>query len=192
MGLWFTIAAGPRQRIFGSESRETHDHILLSQIQGSPNLEGPVPVFIFPTNRVVQLYPQALGSLFVASYDSQSYGGGIRTRLHPSSLTKRWSSLYSLGWDSVSNTVSNSSFFDADDLRSRCLATARLFVELFPRNAQCFSSRVTKRRWILKKFDVFVWLSIRVKGWLLLMWQRIFGFDKEQNNSWLTERLSAS
>jgi hypothetical protein len=26
--------------------------------------------------------PQALGSLFVASYDSQGYGGGIRTRLH--------------------------------------------------------------------------------------------------------------
>jgi hypothetical protein len=28
-----------------------------------------VPVFIFPRNRVAQLYPQALGSLFVASYD---------------------------------------------------------------------------------------------------------------------------
>jgi hypothetical protein len=31
---------------------------------------------------VTQFYPQALGSLFVASYDSQGYGGGIRTRLH--------------------------------------------------------------------------------------------------------------
>jgi hypothetical protein len=31
---------------------------------------------------VAQLYPQALGSLSVASYDSQGYGGGIRTRLH--------------------------------------------------------------------------------------------------------------
>jgi hypothetical protein len=28
------------------------------------------------------LYPQALGSLFMASYDSQGYGAGIRTRLH--------------------------------------------------------------------------------------------------------------
>jgi hypothetical protein len=27
---------------------------------------------------VAQLYPQALGSLFVTSYDSQGYGGGIR------------------------------------------------------------------------------------------------------------------
>jgi hypothetical protein len=31
---------------------------------------------------VAQLYPQALGSLFVASYHSQGYGGGIRTRFH--------------------------------------------------------------------------------------------------------------
>jgi hypothetical protein len=31
---------------------------------------------------VAQLYHQALGSLFVASYDSQGYGGGIQTRLH--------------------------------------------------------------------------------------------------------------
>jgi hypothetical protein len=31
---------------------------------------------------VTQLYPRVLGSLFVASYDSQGYGGGILTRLH--------------------------------------------------------------------------------------------------------------
>jgi hypothetical protein len=31
---------------------------------------------------VVQLYPRALGSIFVASYDSQGYGGDILTRLH--------------------------------------------------------------------------------------------------------------
>jgi hypothetical protein len=29
---------------------------------------------------VAQLYPRAFGSLFVASYDSQDYGGGILTR----------------------------------------------------------------------------------------------------------------
>jgi hypothetical protein len=33
-------------------------------------------------DRAAQLYPQALGSLFVAFYDSQSYGGDILTRLH--------------------------------------------------------------------------------------------------------------
>jgi hypothetical protein len=63
-------------------SRETHDHILLSQIRDVHNLEGQVPVFICHRNRVAQLYPQALGSLFVVSYNSQGYGGGIRTRLH--------------------------------------------------------------------------------------------------------------
>jgi hypothetical protein len=51
----------------GSESRGTRNHILLSQIRDSPNLEGQVPVFVFPMNGVAQLYPQALGSLFVAS-----------------------------------------------------------------------------------------------------------------------------
>jgi hypothetical protein len=58
------------------------DHILLSQIRDSPNLEGQVPVFISPRNRVAQLYPQALGSVFVASYDLQGYGGGIRPILN--------------------------------------------------------------------------------------------------------------
>jgi hypothetical protein len=46
------------------------------------SLEGQVPVFISQRNRVAQIYPEALGSLFVASYDSLGYGGGIRTRLH--------------------------------------------------------------------------------------------------------------
>jgi hypothetical protein len=71
MGLSFTIAAGPRQRSH-SQVRVpwNSDHILLSQIRGSPNLEGQIPVFISPRNRVAQLYPQALGSLFIASYDS--------------------------------------------------------------------------------------------------------------------------
>jgi hypothetical protein len=68
--------------ILRSESRGTRDHILLSQIWDFSNLEGQVPVFISPRNRVAQLYPQAVGSLVVASYDSQRYGGGIQTRLH--------------------------------------------------------------------------------------------------------------
>jgi hypothetical protein len=66
----------------GSESRGTRDHILLSQIRHSPNLEGQVPVFYIPQEQGGPVIPQELGSHFVASYDSQSYGGGIRTRLH--------------------------------------------------------------------------------------------------------------
>jgi hypothetical protein len=47
--------------ILRSESRGTHNHILLSQVRESPNLEGQVPVFISRRNRVAQLYPQVLG-----------------------------------------------------------------------------------------------------------------------------------
>jgi hypothetical protein len=66
--------------ILRSESRGTHDHILLSRIRDSPNLQ--VPIFIYPGNSVALLYPHALGSIFVAHYDSLGYGGGIRPRLH--------------------------------------------------------------------------------------------------------------
>jgi hypothetical protein len=48
------------------ESRETHDHILLSQFRDSPNMEGQVPVFISPRNRVALLQPQALRGSIVA------------------------------------------------------------------------------------------------------------------------------
>jgi hypothetical protein len=51
--------------------------VFYCQIRGSRNLEGQIPVFISPRNRVAQ----ALGCLFVASYDSQGYGGGIRVRV---------------------------------------------------------------------------------------------------------------
>jgi hypothetical protein len=56
--------------ILGYESNGTHDYILLSQIRDSLSLEDQVPVFISPRNRVIRLYPQELGSLFIASYDS--------------------------------------------------------------------------------------------------------------------------
>jgi hypothetical protein len=51
-------------------------------IWDSRNLEAQVLVFTSRINRVANLYPLALGSLFVASYDSQGYGGDILIRLH--------------------------------------------------------------------------------------------------------------
>jgi hypothetical protein len=74
MGLSFTIAAGPRQR--------NHSQVRvpwgLMTIFYCLKFQPP------PTYRArsVYLYPQTLGSLFVASYDSQGYGRGIRSRLH--------------------------------------------------------------------------------------------------------------
>jgi hypothetical protein len=54
-GLSFNIAAGPSpEQSFSGPSLAglTHDHILLSQIRGSPNPEGQVPVCISPRNTV--------------------------------------------------------------------------------------------------------------------------------------------
>jgi hypothetical protein len=48
-----------------------------------PQPRGLSPPYLYPSrNRVTQLYTQTLGSLFIASYDSQGYGGGVGTRLH--------------------------------------------------------------------------------------------------------------
>jgi hypothetical protein len=55
---------------------------MLSALRPTPNLEGQVPVFMSPSDRVAQLCPQVPGFLFIVFYDSQGYGGGIPTRLH--------------------------------------------------------------------------------------------------------------
>jgi hypothetical protein len=44
--------------ILGSEFLGTHDHILLSQIRDTLNLEGQVSVFISPRNRVASYSPR--------------------------------------------------------------------------------------------------------------------------------------
>jgi hypothetical protein len=53
-----------------------------STLRLTPNLQDQVPVFMSPSERVAQLYPQALGSLFLPFCDSQGNGGGIVTSLH--------------------------------------------------------------------------------------------------------------
>jgi hypothetical protein len=77
MGLSFTNAAGPRQlsHPWVRVPRDSWPYFTVSDSR-LPNLEGQVHLFISPRNRVAQLYPQTLGSLFVASYDSQGYGAG--------------------------------------------------------------------------------------------------------------------
>jgi hypothetical protein len=71
--------------ILRSESRGTHDHILLLQTQDSPNLECQVPVFISPRNRVARLSPPPPGHWVSFSSPPTSRRvtmGGIRSRLH--------------------------------------------------------------------------------------------------------------
>jgi hypothetical protein len=73
--------------VLSSESRGTHDHILLSDPK-LPQPGGPGPcIYTSPSNRVVQLYPQTPCSLFVASYDSQGYDGSIPPLLHTERIT---------------------------------------------------------------------------------------------------------
>jgi hypothetical protein len=50
--------------ILRSESRGTHDHILLSQTRDFLNLEGQVPVFLSPRDGITQLHPSDTGFLF--------------------------------------------------------------------------------------------------------------------------------
>jgi hypothetical protein len=91
----------------GSKSRRTHDHILLSHLRlpqlggpgsriyipqehGGPVIAlgtgsqpgGPGPCIYIPRNMVTKIYPRAMVSLSVASYDTQDYGGDILTLLH--------------------------------------------------------------------------------------------------------------
>jgi hypothetical protein len=96
MVLSFTIAAGLRQRSHSKVRvpRDSGPHFTVSD---SRILQpgGLGPVFISLMYRVTRLFPQALGSLFVASYDSQGYGGGNRSCF----------SLYSLRTERVENTA---------------------------------------------------------------------------------------
>jgi hypothetical protein len=75
----------------GSESPRTQDHILFSQFLRLPSPAGPGPCIYIPQEQGGPvIYPQVMGSLFIASYNSQGYGGGILTHLHTataSSLT---------------------------------------------------------------------------------------------------------
>jgi hypothetical protein len=56
---------------------------------------------------VVQLYPQAMGSLFITSYDSQGYSGGIWTRLYAGGLkTDSWLQLLTgPGYNTLARTT---------------------------------------------------------------------------------------
>jgi hypothetical protein len=73
--LYNCLWALPEQWLLGRSPAEL-TAIFYCLIWDSSNLESQVPVFISPMNRVAQLYPRALGSFFVASYDSH----GLRWR----------------------------------------------------------------------------------------------------------------
>jgi hypothetical protein len=60
----------------------------LSALRPTPNLEGQVPVFKSPSDKVAELYPSAPGSFFVAFYDSQDCDGSILTHHYTGAINK--------------------------------------------------------------------------------------------------------
>jgi hypothetical protein len=78
--LYNCFWALPEQSLSGSSPAELTT-IFCCLIWDSLNVEVQLPIFMTPEDRVAQLYLRALGSLFVATYDSQRYGECILTRL---------------------------------------------------------------------------------------------------------------
>jgi hypothetical protein len=54
---------------------------LFTEQSPTPNVEDQVLVLMSPSDRVAQLYHQALDSLFIVPRDSRGYSGDILTRL---------------------------------------------------------------------------------------------------------------
>jgi hypothetical protein len=78
--------SSPAQSFSGQSPTGPHFTVSDSRL---PQPAAPGPCIHIPQQQGGRLYPQALGSLFVAYYDSQGYGGGIRPPLHTSvSITR--------------------------------------------------------------------------------------------------------
>jgi hypothetical protein len=67
-------------------------------LRPTSNPEDQVPVFMSPSERVAQLYPQAPGSLFVAFYYSQGNGEGITELPYTGGHNYKDLVLYVGGW----------------------------------------------------------------------------------------------
>jgi hypothetical protein len=74
--------SSPAQSFLGPSPAGLVTTFYCLRFETPPTWRAGFPYLYPPSNRVAQLYSQAVSSLFVASYDSQGYGGGIRTRLH--------------------------------------------------------------------------------------------------------------
>jgi hypothetical protein len=95
-GLPFTIAAGPRQRShpWFRIPRDSWPYFTVSDSRLPPTWRARSPYLYPPGTGWLQLYPKALGFFFVASCDSQGYGGGIGTPSSRGSLLPSQSQSY--------------------------------------------------------------------------------------------------
>jgi hypothetical protein len=83
MGQPFTIAAGPSQsnHSWVRVPRDSYPYVTVSDSR-LPQPGGPGPRIYVPQEQGGPVILLGTGFLFVASYDSQGYGGGIRAHLH--------------------------------------------------------------------------------------------------------------
>jgi hypothetical protein len=112
--------------ILRSESRGTHDHILLSQIQTPPTWRPGPRIYIPQEQDGPIVPPDSFSFLFVASYDSQGYRGGLRPRLHTPTHSPIDPALKHFDMDRVENTVPllQRNCCVCVSWRGRCLETA--------------------------------------------------------------------
>jgi hypothetical protein len=112
MGLSFKIAAVPRQHSHSQvwAPRDSWPHFTVSDSRLSQP-GGPGPLIYVPRDRVARLYSQALGFLFVTSYSSQGYIGGIRPRLITGHLSESllFIRIKTRSFYYIENTTANSS-----------------------------------------------------------------------------------
>jgi hypothetical protein len=86
-GLSFTIAAGPRQcsHFWIRVQMNSWPYLAVSDSR-LPQPARPGPRIYISQGHDGPVISPCTGFLYVASYDSQGYGGGIRTRLHASNI----------------------------------------------------------------------------------------------------------
>jgi hypothetical protein len=115
-GLSFTIAAGPCQHSHSRVPVGLMTIFYCLRFKTPQTWRTRSPYLCPPGTGWPSYTPKALGSLFVASYDSQGYGEIIQTRLHAATA----SSLYSLDTARAQNAAFNSSYIVA------CLSIASI------------------------------------------------------------------
>jgi hypothetical protein len=126
--------------ILGSGSRGTRDHILLSQIRDSPNLEGQVPVFISPGTG----WPSYTPRHWVPFLSPPTIRRATVEVFEPASARDRLSSnfvsfLLHLGKDHIETP----SFQQYPCCCAWNCCCGNVFTEPFPRNCPGISTRLT-------------------------------------------------
>jgi hypothetical protein len=117
--------------VLGSESRGTHDHILLSQIRDSPNPEDQIPVLSYNPRHRVHFSSPPTNRRACTIYSLRSLG----TECIENTSTNRYSiaALRSYRTDRVEN--SDFQLLHCCMLEVCCIATTRVFVKPFPSNS---------------------------------------------------------